>query len=80
MAGEHFRTAGGDVREFLLQRLCDARVQLLTPGLEQAVVGGLLDQGMFESVGRLRWSAAAKDQLGRNQLVESIVQSLFWER
>ena len=80
MAGEHFRTVGGDVWELTFQRLCDARVQLLAPALEQAVVGGLLDQGVLERVGRLGCCPAAKDQLGRDQLVKSIVQSLFWEK
>ena len=53
-------------------------VQFLTPAIEQAVVSSLLDQDVFERIGRIRWRPAAKDQLGRNQPVEGVVQSLLW--
>ena len=77
MLGQHFRLGLGDLGKPLLERLGDAGVQLLAPGLEQRLVGRVLDQGVLEAVGRLGRGAAAEDQLGGDQLVEGGVELAF---
>jgi hypothetical protein len=51
-----------------LDRLRDPRVKLLPAALEQAVVRGVLNQRMLESVDGLRRTAASEDQSGGFEL------------
>ena len=44
------------------------------PGFEQALVGGIADQGVLEQIGRVGRRAAAEDQLGLDQAVHRIGQ------
>ena len=70
VTGEQLGLGLDDLGELLSRisaiRACD----LLAPALEQRLVGGVLDQGVLEAVGRLGRRAAAEDQLGCDQLVE----------
>ena len=59
------------VREAFLERLGDPGVQLLALAAQQAVVGRVPHQRVLEDVGRVRRHAAAEDQLGRDQPVQS---------
>ena len=43
-------------------------------GFEQALVGGVADQGMLEQVGRVGRRAAAEDQFGLHQPVQRVGQ------
>ena len=52
-------------------------MQLLASALEQAAVGGILDQGVLEAVGGVGRRAAAEDQLGSDELVEGGVEIGF---
>ncbi len=49
----------------------DPSVDRLPLGFEQALVGGVADQRVLEAVVRLGRAAAAEDELGLEQLVES---------
>ena len=62
------------LRESLLEDARDAGVQLLAAGLEQRLIGGVLDQRVLEAVGGLGRRAAAEHQLGCDQLVEGGAQ------
>jgi hypothetical protein len=66
-----------DSRKPVLEHLRDASVQLLAPGLEQRLIGGVLDQGVLETVGRVGRAAAAKHELGADQLIEPAFQLLL---
>ena len=57
-----------------LQRVGNRGVQLAPLGAEQAVVGGVLDQGVLEAVGGLGAFATAEQQAGGNQLLETLVE------
>jgi hypothetical protein len=66
-----------NTRKPLLEHLREASVQLLASGLEQGLIGGVLDQGVLETVGRVGRAAAAKHELGADQLVEPAFQLLL---
>ena len=65
------------VRETILEGGGNPGVQNEPAGLEQRLVGRVLDQGVLEAVGGLGRRAAAEDQLGRDQLVEGGAQLGF---
>ena len=44
------------------------------PGFEQALVGGIADQGVLEQIGRVGRRAAAEDQLGGDQALHRVGQ------
>ena len=46
------------------QQLRGAFVQRLAAALEQAVVGGVLDQRMLEAIAGYRWRALDKEEVG----------------
>jgi hypothetical protein len=71
---EKLRLRFGLLWKLLFEYVRDAGVQVLAPGLKQGAVGGILDQGVLEAVGGVRWRAAAEDELGRDQLVEGGLQ------
>ena len=66
-----------DSRKPFLEHLREASVQLLAPGLEQRLIGGVLDQGVLETVGRVGGAATAKHELGADQLIEPDFQLLL---
>lgn len=68
MTSEQFRLRLNS-RKLLLQNGRDATVQLLTARSQKGAVGGVLDQSVLEAVGRIWRDAAAKEQLGSDQLV-----------
>ena len=72
MVGENFGSVAQRVGGVSLDRGRDLRVQLLTPGLQERLIRGVLNQGVLEDVGRLRRRAATEDQLGYNELFEGI--------
>ena len=74
---EQFWLGFDDSRKPLLEHVRDASVQLLAPGLEQRLIGGVLDQRVLETVDRLGRAAAAKHELGGDQLVEPAFQLLL---
>jgi hypothetical protein len=47
---------------------------LLARALQQALVGGLLDEGMLEQVGRLRRDATLVEQFGFDEPCQSLLQ------
>ncbi len=53
----------------------DIGMDILSPGLQQAVIGGILNQGVLARVGRLRAAAAAKDQFAGDQLLKGSFQA-----
>jgi hypothetical protein len=63
MIREQLRLVFDDSRKPRLEHLRDTSVQLLAPGLEQRLIGDIFDQGVLETVGRVRWGAAAKHKL-----------------
>ena len=69
MMGEQLGLRVRDLRKAHLQNRCNPRVQLLALELEERLVGGVLDQRMLERINGLGRRAAAKDQLGGQQLV-----------
>ena len=64
------RAALDGVREPLLDGLRDPLVELLALAAQQAVVGGVLHQGVLELVDSVRRGAAAIDELGVDELRE----------
>jgi hypothetical protein len=52
-------------------------VQLLAHGLEQRPIGGVLGQRVLETVGRVGRAAAAKHELGADQLIDPDFQLLL---
>jgi aryl carrier-like protein len=62
------------IGKLLFQHPGHGLVQLLAAALQQRLVSRIADQGMLEHVARLRRQAAAKDQLGFEQLVERVHQ------
>ena len=73
MVGQDFRPGLAYARRALFEHLRDSGVELLALGLEQRLVGRVLDQGVLEAVGRLGRRAAAEDQLGSDELIEGAV-------
>jgi hypothetical protein len=67
----------GRLGEALLQRLGDPPVELLPPGLEQALVGRVPHQRVLERVARP--AAAPEDQLRRLELAERVAQPVVAE-
>ena len=63
MVRQELRLGLGRLREVSFKHLRDASMQLLAPGLEQRLVGRVLDEGVLEAVARLGRRAAAEDQL-----------------
>ena len=61
--GEQLGLGFDDSRKPLLEHPRNASVQLLAPGLEQRLIGGVLDQRVLETVGRVERAAAAKHEL-----------------
>jgi hypothetical protein len=61
--GEQLRLGFGNSRKPLFEHVRDARVQLLALRLEQRLVGGVLNQGVLETVDGVGRTAAAKHQL-----------------
>ena len=64
MICDEFGLGFDDSRKPVLEHLREASVQLLAPGLEQRLIGGVLDQGVLETVGRVGRAATAKHELG----------------
>jgi hypothetical protein len=71
MMGEQLRLALGRFPKVLLQHLGNTAVQLLAARFEEGAVRRILNERVLEAVGSVRRSAAAEDQLGRDELVES---------
>ena len=67
--GQGLRLALASVRKPLFERFGDARMQLLSPAFEERLVGGVLDQRVLETVGRLGRRAVAEHQLGGDELI-----------
>ena len=42
-------------------------MELLARTFQQGLVGGILDEGMLEEIGRLRWHTALVEQFGVDQ-------------
>jgi len=51
-------------------------MKLLARALQQGLVGSLLDEGMLEQVGRLRWDAALVRREARLERVKRLKASL----
>jgi hypothetical protein len=60
---EQLRLGFDNTRKPLLEHVRETSVQLLAPGLEQRLIGGVLDQGVLETVGGVGRAAAAKHEL-----------------
>ena len=67
---EHLRLGCRDVRERLLERPGNSRVQRLPPIAQQCAVGGVLNEGVLEQIGRVRGDAISEQQPGLHQTVE----------
>ena len=52
----------------------NARVILLPGAAQQRLIGGILHQGVLKEVGRLGEDAALVEQLGRDQLCQTLLQ------
>jgi hypothetical protein len=78
--GKQLRSRLRDVGESLLEHFGDPGVQLLALGLEQRLVGGVLNQGVLEAVGRLGRHAAAEHQLRSHPLIEGPAQLVTGQR
>jgi hypothetical protein len=70
---------GGSRGKALGKDASDPRMKVLAAGLEEGAVGGVLDQGVLEAVGRVGRRAAAEDQLRSDELVECSVKIGFGE-
>ena len=70
--GEQLRLARHRLGKAAFQGFADAFVVLQALAAQQAVVGRVLDQRVLKLVDRFRRLAAAIDQLGVDQLVESV--------
>src|SRR5262249_14090476 len=60
---EEFGLGFSDLRKALFQHLSNLLVILLPSALEQGLIRGILNQGMFEEIGSLREQAALIEQL-----------------
>ena len=58
----------------VLQHVEQTSMQGDAPGFEQALVGGIADQGVLEQIGRVGRRAAAEDQLGGDQALHRVGQ------
>ena len=67
MARHHFRLALDDLRKHVLDRICNARVEVSAPVPQQGAVSGILQQAVLEQKARLRRLAALEDQAGLDQ-------------
>ena len=56
-----------------------ARMQRLAAALEQAVIGGILDQRVLEAVGRLRSIALDEQNVGLGEPLQRRLQRAFVE-
>ena len=80
VVGEQLRLARDRLGKPRLEGLADPLVELQALAAQQAVVGGVLDQRVLELVDRIRRRAAAIDQLGIDQLLESVRERRLIER
>ena len=60
-----------------LKSFCDPRVEVTSCLAEQGAICRILDQRMLEDVSGVRRLAAAEDELGRDQIIESGCQALW---
>ena len=70
MVCKQFRVLVGDIVILTFQNLCNASVQRSFRIAEQSAVGSILNQGMLEQIGRVRWGALPKKQAGCNKAIK----------
>src|SRR5215831_5035848 len=68
VVSENLRLDCFHVWKQIMDSLCNLTVELLAATSDQARIGRILDQGMFELVCRLWWNTSLKDQTSFNEL------------
>ena len=74
MVRQRFRLGFDDLGELRLQLDAMTGVYLLSPALEEALIGGVLDERMLERIGRLGRDTASKYEFGLFKLLQDALE------